>query len=269
MDVDSGRAFSSQCVKKGYDNEWHWINATNLMNEVAQSEDGATVTRNLYAKDSPSEFKNWPYQTRKHSMLYMPGLKRAEEWVFEKLAEDGQMNTSKVFENSEEQGPVLVMVDLLHKGGFLPYGYAGGFNRIVAVYLYDFTAVPILPSDTGNNYVTEIITDTESAPKTVASNARNMTGLSTSASQTVSTSHSVNVTSNINGSRNYSFSVSVKTGISYDFLKTLKGGIDITISSSQAAAAPAKAAVKRIHPGVQKTSCFMCIRPKSQAVPSH
>ena len=184
---------------------------------------------------------------RKYNLMSFNSLDQAEDWVVKNVwkeakasgwtpdEEDWQRlrNEYGAFTGEDAKEPQTVFMTAF----FANYGFTGSFNdgfrSIVVVYFTDFEVAAILPSDEGNNYVTEILNNSEEPSEVIASNVKNLTGTNITAEQNVSHSYSAAATNTVEGSREYTLGQRVQYGLEYE-VGNFTNSVEIEFSASEA-----------------------------------
>ena len=87
----------------------------------------------------------------------------------------------------------------------------------MAVVFSDIHISPLIPEDSGNNYVSKTVNDVSTDAGTHASDAKNNTALTANIEQALEISQTGKVTSEVSGSSKYAFSSTISVGIEPSF----------------------------------------------------
>ena len=117
------------------------------------------------------------------------------------------LNYSSRYQNDTKSGPVFY------------FCYYAGVNfmtpnpvGLMAVVFSDFKVDPLIPEDKDGNYVSTTVNDVTTNQGAYASDARNNTALTAVISQNLTMTQSASVTSEVNGSSNYSYGNTITVG---------------------------------------------------------
>ena len=145
-------------------------------------------------------------------------IKQAENLILKKISKNGDMpfasglpshsdllEKAGLFQSDTTDGPVFFMMDY---GGMKMMGCS-----VHAVVFSDFSIKPILPENVGDNYISSVVEDVSTDEGAHASDAKNNTGLTAQISQSLTTTYTGTVTSEINGSSSYSYGNTISVGV--------------------------------------------------------
>ena len=212
----------------------------NILNE-------ANLASIIDSDNGKFEGKNGVYY-RKYNLKSFTSLDQAEEWVVRNVwkqakysgwgaDEDdllGHRNEFGAFTGADAKEPQTVFMTAFSANQNLSGGVLRDGNRsIVVVYFTDFSVTAILPSDEGNNYVTEIVKNSEEPSEVIASNVKNLTGTNITAEQNVTHSYSAAATNTVEGSREYTLGQRVQYGFEWG-IGDYKNSVEIEFSTSEA-----------------------------------
>ena len=207
-----------------YSSKEHWDNIGRAIWKSKDSHPGmeAVIPRLTEAvnghyspDDNPAEFYNSTNLQSANSM------KQAEHDMLKLVSEENTDNPyaqfypamkklldySSRYQEDTTSGPVFY------------YCYYAGINmltpnpvNLMAVVFSDFKVNPILPEDKDGNYVSTTVNDVTTNQGAYASDARNNTALTAVISQNLTMTQSASVTSEVNGSSNYSYGNTITVG---------------------------------------------------------
>ena len=107
----------------------------------------------------------------------------------------------------------------------------GNYNTYF-VRFYDFSVITLMPDNTGKNYISSTIENSENKPM-YASSVKNNSSLQVSATQSLSSSKSATLSNSISGSESYSFSEGFEASQKIDFL-VMEGEFKESFEATQA-----------------------------------
>lgn len=115
--------------------------------------------------------------------------------------------------------------------GMYHRGSPGGHYRALAVVFHDFKVTPILPEDSNTIFATTV-ESTGAGGNVTASHVKNLTDQPVTASQTLSTSVTAEHSSEINGSKAYSYQQGITVGVEKEFA-VAKASLEISLGWEQ------------------------------------
>ena len=184
--------------------------------------------------------ENYEFKAGSTDAIYARSFEQAEQRLLKSVPED-MMNMLKkhnmTFLATPDRSKDKTALEAAQKQqdvvSAIAYGWRGNCIFFTQVYFTDFQAVPLLPDNSGSNYVSSTIRNNKNAEKTYASNVKNMTLSPVTATQSVSTSWSASVTSTVEHSSAYTFSEAFKIGAKFAF-KLVDISPEFTFTATQA-----------------------------------
>ncbi len=163
------------------------------------------------------------------AILNYYSLADAEKAVYSEIFNNESLQSDRGFFKDDSRDQTVLV------GG--AYAETSGTNNSrvgMAVYFSDFQVSPLLPEDSGTNYIQSKTKNVTNEDNIVASNVKNLTPSSVTASQSISRSSTDTVSSSISGSKSYTYSKSIEVSMEKEW-KTVgfKMGGKVAVSASK------------------------------------